>query len=229
MHARKSHTPPGSWRCIHRSCWPQSRAARAASTDKPAVLGGGPVRTAPFPSWPVIAGNEERAWMDVLRKRQMEPPGWRLRAPVRRNLGRNARRQTLPGHRQRHERAVHLSQCARHRTRRRSDRAALHLRGHGQRRAAATRAAGVRRHRSRNVPDRRAQDRSRHHRSHALHPARAPGRLTGRPRHHPRRSAASTRCQCSRMPARRIWPSGAARRSARWARSAASASRRRRT
>jgi dTDP-4-amino-4,6-dideoxygalactose transaminase len=39
---------------------------RAAATDKPAVLGGNPVRTVPFPSWPVIAENEERAWMKVL-------------------------------------------------------------------------------------------------------------------------------------------------------------------
>ena len=43
-----------------------TRAGRAAS-DKPAVIGGNPVRTAPFPSWPVIAENEERAWMKVLR------------------------------------------------------------------------------------------------------------------------------------------------------------------
>src|SRR5579872_1162617 len=46
-----------------------TRAARSASSgDKPALLGGSPVRTTPFPSWPVIDGNEERAWMDVLRK-----------------------------------------------------------------------------------------------------------------------------------------------------------------
>lgn len=44
-----------------------ARAARpAASSDKPAILGGRPVRTIPFPSWPVIDGNDERAWMDVL-------------------------------------------------------------------------------------------------------------------------------------------------------------------
>jgi perosamine synthetase len=42
-------------------------ARPAASTDKPAILGGRPIRTAPFPSWPVIADNEERAWMRVLR------------------------------------------------------------------------------------------------------------------------------------------------------------------
>jgi perosamine synthetase len=46
-----------------------AKAARsAAATDKPALLGGGPVRATPFPSWPVIAENEERAWMQVLRK-----------------------------------------------------------------------------------------------------------------------------------------------------------------
>jgi len=44
-----------------------TRVARSAATDKPAVLGGAPVRTASFPSWPVIADNEERAWMKVLR------------------------------------------------------------------------------------------------------------------------------------------------------------------
>ena len=44
-----------------------TRVARpAASSDKPAILGGQPVRAAPFPSWPVIDGNEERAWMEVL-------------------------------------------------------------------------------------------------------------------------------------------------------------------
>jgi len=45
-----------------------ARVARPAATDKPAMLGGRPIRTAPFPSWPVIAENEERAWMDVLHK-----------------------------------------------------------------------------------------------------------------------------------------------------------------
>jgi len=44
-----------------------TQAARAAASDKPAVMGGNPVRTAPFHSWPVIAENEERAWMKVLR------------------------------------------------------------------------------------------------------------------------------------------------------------------
>ena len=43
-------------------------ARPAASSDKPAILGGRPVRTAPFPSWPVIAENDERAWTEVLHK-----------------------------------------------------------------------------------------------------------------------------------------------------------------
>jgi dTDP-4-amino-4,6-dideoxygalactose transaminase len=33
-----------------------------------ALLGGKPVRSRPFPSWPIVAENDERAWMDVLRK-----------------------------------------------------------------------------------------------------------------------------------------------------------------
>ncbi len=34
---------------------------------KPALMGGNPVRTAPFPSWPVIDETEERALIGVLR------------------------------------------------------------------------------------------------------------------------------------------------------------------
>jgi dTDP-4-amino-4,6-dideoxygalactose transaminase len=44
-----------------------ARVARPASTGKPAILGGPPVRTAPFPAWPVVTENDERAWMQVLR------------------------------------------------------------------------------------------------------------------------------------------------------------------
>jgi len=35
--------------------------------EKPALLGGKPVRTERFPSWPVINSVEEKAWMEVLR------------------------------------------------------------------------------------------------------------------------------------------------------------------
>lgn len=41
-----------------------------SSQDKPAVLGGVPVRTRPFPSWPQVAANDEEAWMQVLRSRK---------------------------------------------------------------------------------------------------------------------------------------------------------------
>jgi perosamine synthetase len=39
---------------------------RAEAT--PAILGGTPVRDRPFSPWPLIADNDERAWMEVLRK-----------------------------------------------------------------------------------------------------------------------------------------------------------------
>ena len=38
----------------------------AAGSDQPALLGGRPVRTAPFPSWPVVDQREEKALLDVL-------------------------------------------------------------------------------------------------------------------------------------------------------------------
>jgi len=37
--------------------------------EKPALLGGKPVRTDPFPSWPVIKENDEKGWMEVLRSK----------------------------------------------------------------------------------------------------------------------------------------------------------------
>lgn len=43
-------------------------SAVGISAGTPALLGGRPVRTAPFPSWPQIADRDEKAWMDVLRK-----------------------------------------------------------------------------------------------------------------------------------------------------------------
>jgi perosamine synthetase len=39
----------------------------AAGADKPARLGGPPVRSAPFPSWPVFDEREEKALVEVLR------------------------------------------------------------------------------------------------------------------------------------------------------------------
>ncbi len=43
-------------------------AATPKSGDKPALLGGRPIRTEPFPSWPWVRDNDEKLWMDVLRK-----------------------------------------------------------------------------------------------------------------------------------------------------------------
>ena len=43
---------------------------KATSGEKPALLGGKPVRTEPFPSWPVIQENDEKAWMEVLRSKR---------------------------------------------------------------------------------------------------------------------------------------------------------------
>ena len=41
--------------------------ARPAAAGPPALMGGQPVRTQPFPSWPVVAENDEKGWMEVLR------------------------------------------------------------------------------------------------------------------------------------------------------------------
>ncbi len=43
----------------------------SADPDQPlAILGGKPVRRESFSSWPIIGENDEKAWMDVLRKRK---------------------------------------------------------------------------------------------------------------------------------------------------------------
>jgi dTDP-4-amino-4,6-dideoxygalactose transaminase len=43
----------------------------SASADEPlAVLGGRPVRRGRFASWPIIADNDEKSWMEVLRKKK---------------------------------------------------------------------------------------------------------------------------------------------------------------
>lgn len=41
-----------------------------AREDRPALAGGKPVRTEPFPSWPRIAKNDDEAWMEVLHSKQ---------------------------------------------------------------------------------------------------------------------------------------------------------------
>jgi perosamine synthetase len=44
------------------------RPATARAQEPLAILGGTPVRKAPFTAWPVIGEREERAWIEVLRK-----------------------------------------------------------------------------------------------------------------------------------------------------------------
>ena len=56
--------------CRERSCRPRVASSGptvfAAGADKPARLGGPPVRSAPFPSWPVFDEREEKALVEVL-------------------------------------------------------------------------------------------------------------------------------------------------------------------
>jgi dTDP-4-amino-4,6-dideoxygalactose transaminase len=47
-----------------------ARARGAAVDDKPALLGGTPVRSEEFPGWPVVEKNDEEQWMAVLRSKQ---------------------------------------------------------------------------------------------------------------------------------------------------------------
>jgi dTDP-4-amino-4,6-dideoxygalactose transaminase len=42
-------------------------AVPSKSTDKPALLGGDPIRTAKWPSWPKIRDNDEKTWAEVLK------------------------------------------------------------------------------------------------------------------------------------------------------------------
>ncbi len=44
--------------------------ARGAAAEKPARLGGKPVRTEPFPSWPVFDQSEEQALLNTVRSAQ---------------------------------------------------------------------------------------------------------------------------------------------------------------
>ena len=42
--------------------------AQSTPAEELAVLGGKPVRSTPFPGWPIVAGNDTAAWEAVLRK-----------------------------------------------------------------------------------------------------------------------------------------------------------------
>ncbi len=46
------------------------KSGRAAVDEAPALLGGKPVRRERFTAWPIIADNDEKAWMAVLRKKK---------------------------------------------------------------------------------------------------------------------------------------------------------------
>jgi perosamine synthetase len=49
---------------------PASARPAASPSARLAAMGGSPVRTQPFPSWPVIAENDEKAWGEVLRSKK---------------------------------------------------------------------------------------------------------------------------------------------------------------
>jgi len=44
--------------------------APSLANGRPALLGGTPVRSQPFPSWPVITTTDEQAWMEVFRTKR---------------------------------------------------------------------------------------------------------------------------------------------------------------
>lgn len=63
-----------------------------ASTDKPAILGGTPVRKTPFPSWPIAGQEEEKAILAVLRSGR-----WNRASAVERFEQEYAKRVGVPG------------------------------------------------------------------------------------------------------------------------------------
>jgi hypothetical protein len=44
--------------------------ASSAANGRPALIGGTPVRSQPFPSWPVITSRDEQMWMEVFRTKR---------------------------------------------------------------------------------------------------------------------------------------------------------------
>ena len=43
-----------------------SPRSSSSTGEKLAILGGKPVRTGPFPAWPIVRENDERGWIEVL-------------------------------------------------------------------------------------------------------------------------------------------------------------------
>ena len=77
-----------------------ARGPHGARADEPlAILGGKPVRDRPFPDWPVIGENDEKAWMDVLRKRTLVPARAATMPTSSRKPGPDPGCQALPGRR----------------------------------------------------------------------------------------------------------------------------------
>ncbi len=67
-------------------------AAAARINDRPALLGGTPVRRAPFPAWPVFDSREEKALLEDVALRALVPRQRRPRPAVRGGLGAGHRR-----------------------------------------------------------------------------------------------------------------------------------------
>lgn len=65
-HSRRNFLQSSLAGAVTASLTPPSRAA----STRPALLGGSPVRTNPFPAWPVIGEAEERNLLETLRSRK---------------------------------------------------------------------------------------------------------------------------------------------------------------
>jgi perosamine synthetase len=52
------------------AAYPAVHRASLAANGRPALMGGTPVRTRPFPSWPVITTKDEQRWMEVFQTRR---------------------------------------------------------------------------------------------------------------------------------------------------------------
>lgn len=63
---RKFETGPISRRCFIGAAATAPAMVKAAASDRPALLGGTPVRRDPFPGWPVHGDLEDKAMLDVV-------------------------------------------------------------------------------------------------------------------------------------------------------------------
>ena len=183
----------------------------AAEAEEPlALLGGKPVRRHRFTRWPIIAENDEKSWMEVLRKGR-----WcRVEATTPNRFeetwSRHDGGQALHRRRQRHECPDHVAGRAGDRARRRGPRAPLYLRRHGQRGPGPPRAADLRRYRPGDLPDRCPPARIRDQRTHGrILPVHIGGSAADMDTI--LSVAPGTSCRSSKTPARRRWPNGTGR------------------